>query len=135
MGYGNATGYHGVSQARAPGVSCSDGRGGPSWDDDRLDSRDPADACYTGTYSTDAFLGRARQVKDAADVGSRCRWIARSNKVSSHVYEVFVFHVFIRPLGRVRPLVSHEWERVDGMYTFFFINFFLWYTKRCVESK
>ena len=62
LGYGNATGYHGVSQSSTPGMSCSDGRGGPSWDDESRDPLDPADVCYTGTYSTDVFLGRARQV-------------------------------------------------------------------------
>ena len=62
LGYGNATGYHDVSNASTEGVPCSDGRGGPSWDDDSRDSLDPADVCYTGTYSTDAFVGRARQV-------------------------------------------------------------------------
>eukprot|EP00903_Cladosiphon_okamuranus_P014415 g13381.t1 len=62
FGYGNATGFHDVSDSGAPGATCPDGRGGPSWDDDSRDSLDPADVCYTGTYSTDAFLGRARQV-------------------------------------------------------------------------
>lgn len=73
FGYGNATGYHGLSESNpTQGVTCSDGRGGPAWDDDSRDSLDPADVCYTGTYSTDAFLGRARKVDICSVFGNRC---------------------------------------------------------------
>lgn len=61
FGYGNATGYYDVThnkegRSEAGGALCKDG--GPRWDD----ASGPADVCYTGTYSTDAFVGRARQV-------------------------------------------------------------------------
>ncbi|CAM9643557.1 unnamed protein product, partial [Hapterophycus canaliculatus] len=61
FGFGNATGYYDVThsqegRAEASGAPCKDG--GPKWND----ADGPADTCYTGTYSTDAFVGRARQV-------------------------------------------------------------------------
>lgn len=62
FGYGNATGYYDVSTS-TPGVPCFYGpQHRATWDEEGEGEGDPAEACYTGTYSTDAFVGRARQV-------------------------------------------------------------------------
>ena len=42
LGYGNATGYYDISQPDTLGALCSDGLGGPRWDDESRDSLDPA---------------------------------------------------------------------------------------------
>ncbi|CAM9581509.1 unnamed protein product [Ectocarpus sp. 13 AM-2016] len=62
FGYGNATGYHDVTlhnHDKNVGGPCTDG--GPRWGD-VMENEDPADVCFTGTYSTDAFVGRAKQI-------------------------------------------------------------------------
>ncbi|CAM9233994.1 unnamed protein product, partial [Ectocarpus sp. 6 AP-2014] len=62
FGYGNATGYHDVTlqnHDQNVGGPCTDG--GPRWGD-VMENEDPADVCFTGTYSTDAFVGRAKQI-------------------------------------------------------------------------
>ncbi|CAN0096188.1 unnamed protein product, partial [Ectocarpus fasciculatus] len=62
FGYGNATGYYDVTLANHDnnvGGACTDG--GPRWGD-VAENENPADVCFTGTYSTDAFVGRAKQV-------------------------------------------------------------------------
>ncbi|CAB1108130.1 unnamed protein product [Ectocarpus sp. CCAP 1310/34] len=62
FGYGNATGYYDVTlhnRDKIVGGACTDG--GPRWGD-VMENEDPADVCFTGTYSTDAFVGRAKQI-------------------------------------------------------------------------
>ena len=63
FGFGNKTGYYDVTKIN-DGVPCSgpEESGGLPWQDVE-DGRDPADVCYTGTYATDAFVGRARTVR------------------------------------------------------------------------
>eukprot|EP00904_Undaria_pinnatifida_P009087 jgi/Undpi1/5308/HiC_scaffold_2.g00589.m1 len=62
FGYGNSTGYYDVTKMN-DGVPCSglEESGGAPWKDGEH-SGDPAGACYTGVYATDAFVGRAIQV-------------------------------------------------------------------------
>ena len=43
-----------------PGVATS---GGLSWAEAEDTISDPADVCYTGTYATDVFVRRAREVR------------------------------------------------------------------------
>lgn len=64
FGFGNATDYYDISKKStgSTGVSCP---GQAALDGNRISDHvnlNPTDVCYTGMYSTDAFLGRARQV-------------------------------------------------------------------------
>ncbi|CAN0190725.1 unnamed protein product, partial [Laminaria digitata] len=63
FGYGNETGYYDVTKMN-DGVPCSgiEDAEGMSWQEVEETERDPAGVCYTGTYATDAFVGRAREV-------------------------------------------------------------------------
>lgn len=59
FGFGNETAYYDITKNNG-GVPCSDRRTGRGREE--LFSQEPAEGCFTGLYSTDAFVGRARQV-------------------------------------------------------------------------
>lgn len=65
FGFGNETGYYDVTRVRG-GVPCNglEGSERAPWGEAEEEEamRDPAGVCYTGTYPTDAFVGRAMEV-------------------------------------------------------------------------
>lgn len=69
FGFGNETDYYDLSKT-AEGVEC-EGEMMPSGDGGGVPLDDLTEACFTGTYSADAFLGRARQVRNAKTVTKR----------------------------------------------------------------
>lgn len=112
MGYGNATGYYDVNKLNTQtGVSCSDDHSGLSWNDTSLDQPDPADACYTGMYSTDAFVGRARQVIDPC-VTSKVQGSMECSKIISIWRFPSLFEYDTGRLGH--PILPRDETRKGG---------------------
>lgn len=79
FGFGNETAYYDITKTKE-GIPCS----GPGTDggQEELFSKECADTCFVGVYCTDAYLGRARQVRRLVAGFSRKMRNSHASKIS-----------------------------------------------------